>query len=418
MGRVSVFSRKAMGYGAATLTLFILSLVLSSGLFLMISLIGMAVILLSLSFIPRRPEVTRYMDTDLLHEGDEVDVELKVQGKGGLGQVEVLDRLSPSLRIQGGNNHAFLPPGDREVRYTFGSPLRGYHDIGPTHVRRWDPLWFWYREGEYGEKRRITTFPGRASADMRQMLKGPNKQRPGDMHLRRVGPGKEFYSIRDYVTTDPFHTINWKAYARTRKLKVNQYEAESVTDLMFILDSRMVTRAGTMIENPLERSIRFCASLGDLYLTTSNRVGLINYSSSVNVLKTGGGTNHLTKLLHSLTDITPSGYHTLGATVNYSLPYIPPDSRVIVLSPLSEDPTVKEAVKKLLARGHNVVIVSPSGVEFERSVLKGMITPRYLLKKLSRINLIDDLRSMGARVLDWPPEKDVLWAVQEVLSWD
>ncbi|MCK5772963.1 MAG: hypothetical protein KAH57_04180, partial [Thermoplasmata archaeon] len=112
MGRVSVFSRKAMGYGAATLTLFILSLVLSSGLFLMISLIGMAVILLSLSFIPRKPEVTRHMDPDLLHEGDEVEVVLKVQGKGGLGQVEVLDRLSSTLRIQNGNNHAFLPPGD------------------------------------------------------------------------------------------------------------------------------------------------------------------------------------------------------------------------------------------------------------------------------------------------------------------
>ena len=147
-------------------------------------------------------------------------------------------------------------------------------------------------------------------------------------------------------------------------------------------------------------------------------MGLINYSSSVNVLKPEGGANHLTKLLHSLTDITPSGYHTLGATVNYSLPYIPPDSRVIVLSPLSEDPTIKEGIKKLLARGHNVVIVSPSGVEFERSVINGLITPRYLLKKLSRINLIEDLRSMGARVLDWPPEKDVLWAVQEVLSWD
>ncbi len=418
MERVSVFSRKAMGYGATTLALFILSLVLSSGLFLMISLIGMAVILLSLSFIPRKPEVTREMGPDLIHEGDEVDVELKVQGKGGLGQVEILDRLSPSLRIQGGNNHAFLSPGERVVRYTFGSPLRGYHDIGPTHVRRWDPLWFWYREGEYGEKRRITTFPKRTSADMRWMLKGPNKQRPGDMHLRRIGMGKDFYSIRDYTTTDPFHTINWKAYARTGKLQVNQYEAESVTDLMFIMDSRMVTRAGTMIENPLERSIRFCASLADLYLASSNRVGLINYGSSVTLLKPQGGSNHLTKLLHTLTDITPSGYHTMGATVNYSLAYLPPDSRVFVLSPLSEDPTIKEGVKKLLARGHDVVIVSPSGIEFERSVIEGMITPRYLLKKLSRGNLIEDLRSMGARVLDWPPEKDVLWAVQEVLSWD
>jgi uncharacterized protein (DUF58 family) len=105
---------------------------------------------------------------------------------------------------------------------------------------------------------------------------------------------------------------------------------------------------------------------------------------------------------------------TLGATVTYSLPYLPPHCPVVVLSALNEDPTVSEAVKHLIGRGHKVTIVSPSGLEFERQVYEGKILPKYVLKRIGRDNMIQDLRAVGARVIDWDPEKDVIWAMEEL----
>lgn len=411
---VNGFSIRAMGYGTASLILLILALVLSSEFLLMGAITGFALLILSLAFLPRRPSIEREMGSGKVFENEKITVDLKIEGRGKGGNIEVFDPLSPALEITQGSNHAFVPPGNRLIRYQINTPLRGGHWLGPPRVRRWDPLWLWYRENQEGAQTELTVFPMLTPGRRGKLLLKRPKERPGAMHLRRLGAGKEFHSIRDYTPTDPFNTINWKAYARTGKLLVNQYEAESVTDVIFILDSRMISRAGTMVDNPLERSIRLCASLSSLLISGTNRVGLIRYGSSVSVFKPEGGSTGFNNLLHTLAQVEPAGYDTLASTVHYSLPYIPPETPVIVLSPLSLDPTIKEGMKSLVARGHPVLVVTPSGIEFERMITGGRITPKYLLKRIGRENLLREIRAMGARVIDWPPEKDVGWALREV----
>lgn len=411
---MSGFSTRAVGYSSASIVLLVLSIILSSKLFLIGGLLCLAMMLLSFSFIPKRPRIKREMERRQVFEGETCEVSVKVDGTSSMGNLEIYDRISPGLEISSSSNCAMLPPGKRFFRYGIEAPLRGYHPIGPTSVRRWDPMWLWFSQEEDGNDEQMTVFPYMEHLRVKEMLVMRSKQRPGEMKLKRVGMGKEFHSIRDYTTTDPFNTINWKATARTRTLLVNQFEAESVTDVMFLLDARMVTRVGSMVDNPLERSIRFIASIASGLLQTSNRVGLIIYGSTVSVFKPMGGPSALTTILHTLTNVTPSGYNTLGATISYSLSYLDPNVPVIMLSPLSEDPTIKEAVKNLIGRGHPLTIMSPSGVEFERVVYEGKLIPKYLLKRLARENLVMDLRSMGARVVDWTPDMDLSRALEEV----
>jgi len=416
MAGVNNYTLKAMGYAAVSLVLLVLSLTLSSNFLLVISLISLGLVLLSTGFIPRVPSMERELEDSVIYEGEEVKVSLEIKKTGGLGHLEILDTASPALEISSGSNHMFLPPRRGRMEYSVRSPLRGYHEIGPLIIRRWDPLWLWFREERIDSTDRITTFPRLVETRGVQKFAGPNKQRPGAMHLKMAGLGKEFYSIRDYVTTDPYSTINWKAYARTGRLKVNQYEAESISDIVFILDARRVTRVGDMVDNPLEREVRLCASMVSQLLGRANRVGLVTYGTSVSVIKPQGGNGQRTNLLHYLTDLTPAGYNTLGATVHYSLSYIPPEAEVILLSPLSEDPTIKEGVKALRERGHSVVIISPSGLEFERKVLNNLVSPRYLIKLLNRRNLMKDLEGMGGRTVDWGPDRDIRWAMEEAFG--
>jgi uncharacterized protein (DUF58 family) len=411
---VNRFTLRAMGYSSVAVASFIVALVLSSELFLAASLISGTIVLLSLTMYPPRVRVERRLSKKSMFEGETLDVDIRLKGKGQLGNVEIFDKVSPLMEISEGSNLALLPPGSEGYSYIIKAPLRGFHRIGSTLIRRWDPLWIWFREGDAENKDRISVFPEISPGRAGEMLIKDTKQRPGDMRLKRVGMGKEFHSIRDYTTTDPFNTINWKATARRRKLLVNQFEAESVTDVMFILDSRLVSRVGRVSDNPAERSVRFCASMATELIRRSNRVGLVIYGSSISVMKPRSGSGALAQLLHKLTDTTSSGQITLGAAVAGSLRGGPPNCPVVLLSALNEDPTVIEAAKQLIGRGHRLTIISPSGLEFERQVYDGKVLPKYVLKRLGRDNLLQDLRSMGARVIDWDPENDVIWAMEEV----
>jgi uncharacterized protein (DUF58 family) len=415
MGKeVNRFTLRAMGYSSVAVASFIVALSLSSELFLAASLICATIMLLSLSMYPPGIGAERVIEKASIFEGEEVEVRVNLKGKGQLGNIEVFDKVSPMLEISSGSNLALLPPGKGEYSYKVKAPVRGYHHMGSTLIRRWDPLWIWFKEGDAENQDRLTVFPEISPGRAGELLIKDSKQRPGDMRLKKVGMGKEFHSIRDYTTTDPFNTINWKATARRGKLLVNQFEAESVTDVMFILDSRLVSRVGRISDNPAERSVRFCASIGSELIKRSNRVGLVIYGNSVSVMKPRGGAAAMDQLLHMLTDSTPAGQITLGATVTYSLSYLPPNCPVLILSALNEDPTISEAIEHLIGRGHRVTVISPSGLEFERQVYDGKILPKYVLKRIGRDNLIKDLRAMGARIIDWDPERDVIWAMEEI----
>jgi uncharacterized protein (DUF58 family) len=411
--KVREFTFRATAYFAAVVAMLILALALSSEFLLMASLLGSALLLLSLSSNPSSPAIRRTLSRPRVLEGEDIEVGMEIEHKGRGGAVELFERISHMVEISRGTNRGMVPPGSSRLDFTVKAPLRGYHTLGPTTTRRWDPLFLWFSQETLDDATEISVlphiYPGRRGAlDLKRV-----KERPGAMHLRRMGAGKEFHSIRDYVPTDPFNTINWKAYARTGKLLVNQFEAETVTDVIFLLDTRNVSRAGPVVDNPLERSIRLCASLSSLLIAGSNRVGLIIYGSTVKVLKPSGGQRAFDDIIHSLTAVEAGGFNTLYSTVEFALPYLPPEMPVVVLSSLAEDPTVKEAIKALIGRGHPVTVVSPSGLDFERMVLDGDV-PMYDLRSLERENLLEDVRSMGAHVIDWSPLNDVPWAMEEV----
>ena len=62
----------------------------------------------------------------------------------------------------------------------------------------------------------------------------------------------EFYALREYLPGDSFRSINWKALARTGEMMVNEKTRDAVTDVFVIVDTRDVSRIGTVLKNPLE----------------------------------------------------------------------------------------------------------------------------------------------------------------------
>ena len=94
-------------------------------------------------------------------------------------------------------------------------------------------------------------------------------------------------------------------------------------------------------------------------------------------------------------------------------------SPVFIISSCEGDGTVPAAVRDLVGRGHEVTVLSPSSVDFERLVSR---IPRmsYEVLKLERQNRLTTLAGSGAQVIDWMPDMDLsqaLMQVRGVLKW-
>ena len=138
----------------------------------------------------------------------------------------------------------------------------------------------------------------------------------GATTLRTPGQGSEFYSLREYVPGDPFKNINWKAFARTGDLMVNEKCRDAVTDLYILLDSRDIARIGTVLKNPLEMGTVSAASLAAFFLKRRDSVALAIFDDSLSYLQPDTGDKQYFKILSALAGVSPKGNMPLQAVTN------------------------------------------------------------------------------------------------------
>ena len=239
------------------------------------------------------------------------------------------------------------------------------------------------------------------------------KMYTGAMTLRTPGPGSEFYSLREYVPGDPFKIINWKAFARTGVMMVNEKCRDAVTDVFILLDSRDISRIGTVLKNPLEMGTVAAASLASYFIQRRDSIALAVYDDTLSYLPADGGDKQYFKVLSSLAGVAPKGDMPLQAVTNSLAPRFSRGSPVFIISSLEGDGTVPHAIRDLAGRGHEVVILSPSSIDYERLVSR---IPRmsYEVMKLERQNRLSAVAGYGARVIDWMPDVELSQALLQV----
>ena len=110
--------------------------------------------------------------------------------------------------------------------------------------------------------------------------------------------------------------INWKAFARTGDLMVNEKCRDAVTDLYLILDSRDLARIGTVLKNPLEMGTVSAASLAAFFLKRRDSVALAIYDEKLSYLPPDTGDKQYFKILSALAGVRPQGAMPLQAVTN------------------------------------------------------------------------------------------------------
>ena len=363
-------------------------------------------------------EINREVSAVNVYKGDDINVILTITNKSyrRTQQLEVFDNVPHEMKMRKGINlmRMNLGPGQSAtIRYTVRCPLRGHYTIGPTSIRYRNTFNLFVSETSIGDRSDITVFPQVRDVEEALIRSDVPKMYTGATTLKTPGQGMEFYALREYFPGDSFRSINWKAFARTGDLMVNEKTRDAVTDVFIILDTRDVARIGTVLKNPLEMGTVAAASIANYFIKRRDSVSLVTYGERMDFLPPETGDKQHYKVLSQLAAVESKGSMPLQAVTNALSPRISRGSPVFIISSLEGDGTTLSAIRNLSGKGHEVIVLSPSSIDLERLVSR---IPRmaYEVLKLERQNRLTAISGYGAKVIDWTPSVELSQALLQI----
>ena len=347
-------------------------------------------------------EAERTLDLQRIFEGDGTRVQVKLTNPGKrLLFLEVRDRLPRQLKVEKGASYDFvaLPAGGvDELRYDVQGPLLGVYEIGPTDLRLEDPFGLFHEERSLGSGVPFWVLPRRE--DLRKAALTSNLPMPllGEHQVNRPGDGFDFFALREYVPGDTMRSVNWKASARSGKMMVNQMMRTTAAEVVLFYDGRAVTAAGPEDRSPRVALARAAASLVELVYAKKDDARVVIYSDHVREIEPQPADRMIPLVLETVAELVPKGDFPLRLAVSQALPWLKPNTPVLILSPILDDPTVVEAVSILMANNMVVAVVAPRPVG-----LPGADPALERALMAEREALLQELRGFGAVVIDLEP---------------
>jgi uncharacterized protein (DUF58 family) len=356
--------------------------------------------------------VTHAVSATRLFEGDRVEVTVTLSARSWIPAIELLEPLPPTTRLVAGSNRAVfaLGPGEEiRWRYTLACAGRGRFSLGTLYVRVWENFGLRVREALHRDPKPVSVYP--RAVPLRRLPQPRRTQTSvGNYVSPAVGQGLEPADIRPFAPGDRVRHVNWRASLRLGKLFVTQYHQERNADVVLMLDT--LSQVGISPASSLDLSVQAAASLAASYLARKDRVGLIEYGGVVRWVRPGSGRIQLERLLDALLAVEVFFSYVTHDLALVPPRVLPPQALVIGLSPLV-DPRFMKALGDLVARGFDVVLLSPSPVEVTRAALgrSPMDELACRLWALEREAQLADLRRRGLRVLDWRPDQPLELAI-------
>ncbi len=368
-------------------------------------------------------EIKRQIRPDRAPAGEEIGVTLTVENHGTDIPFFGLEEILPNgVEVIAGETASLapLPAGKRlTLSYTI-RPSRGEYEFPSVRIKRW---------GRGSPAPLVEEVPCASSL---LVLPRPEPLEEIEIRPRRTlvyagtvranvgGTGIDFFGCRNYTPGDDVRRINWRAYARTGRLVVNEYEQERIADVNVILDARIRAHHQAADGDTFEAAVHAAASLAVHFLEQGNRVGLLIYGDVLDWTYPGFGRTQQERILDSLAAARPADKAVFEDLRYIPTRLFPSRSQLVVVSPLAGEEDV-EILGLLRARGYQVILVSPDPLDrwLERDTGKVDRASLQLAARLIRLDrrvLLDTLARIGVEVVDWTLDEPLSRAADWALS--
>lgn len=349
----------------------------------------------------------RMLSHHRVEEGDEVAVTVSVEGPLTPGRlrrgISVVDPFPPAAEWVDGENRSLEQlPADPSIRLSYRIKLaRGMHTFSSVQVLEWSLGGLMLRQHSVPVTSHVTATP-RAEALGRLQIR-PRRTRAfaGPVQARIGGQGLDFHGCRSYVSGDDTRRINWRAYARTGALVINEYEQERVADVNLIVDARQHTQVQLGSRTTFDHSVRAAASLARHFLAVGNLVGLLVYGTARWVYP-GAGIRQERRILDMLSAACPAELAAFEDLRNVPTRRLPAQSQLVFVSPLTHTNDA-EVISLLVDHGYAVLCICPNAETWERAYLGShpSFDLAVRIAELSRRERLRMLSRTGAQCIDW-----------------
>lgn len=220
----------------------------------------------------------------------------------------------------------------------FKCTKRGYYTLRSFEVVGSSILFNGKHMASYPTRCAITVYP--ALADLSQIAFAINRLDGTIASSGFINPDPfEFSGIREYVSSDSFRDINFRASAHTGTLMTNTHNPAIKGDLTIILCTKPMGKS--FEEECFEHSISLGAALAERYLSKGFSVSLLSNnrdcaSGCLTAVDSALGESQLTNIYEALARLSYNDYEDISTLT----PCTASNSHAIFICPFSDDAVV------------------------------------------------------------------------------
>ncbi len=159
---------------------------------------------------------------------------------------------------------------------------RGKETEGWLAVRSVGPLGLGQRQIRLPLPWSVTVYPSMPGARLRAAVAEATRRKDAGLRpARRLGEGRLFESLREWVPGDDTRTIDWKATARRGKVIARQYEEERRQQVLLVLDAGRLLTAEVAGISRMEHIVRAALDLAFAAHHHDDNVGVMVFADQV-----------------------------------------------------------------------------------------------------------------------------------------
>jgi uncharacterized protein (DUF58 family) len=183
---------------------------------------------------------------------------------------------------QGNERQLLLRSGVTREDIVYLPKRRGKTTAGRLFLRVRGPFGLAWRQGKRELPWQVVVYPSLRSAALRALpAQAQRRREAGFRNIRRIGEGRSFESLKEWVPGEETRSIDWKATARRGKLMARQYEDERRQHVMLVLDAGRLLTAEIDGRARLESAIDAALELAHSAVGHDDNVGLMVFADQV-----------------------------------------------------------------------------------------------------------------------------------------
>lgn len=172
------------------------------------------------------------------------------------------------------------------------------------------------------------------------------------------GSSVEFAEYRKYVPGDDLRRLDWRAYGRSDRFYIKEFEADTNLRLVTVLDTSGSMNFGSVGLTKLEYAQRMTAALSYLAVQQGDAAGLACVASGITQqIPARRNPAHLQTIYNCLDTVTPQGETGLVQVLHELAETVRQRAQIILLSDFFVDETqLRECFEHLRFRKHDVSV--------------------------------------------------------------